>query len=105
MNNIYQNYDKSVSKIGRNNSFQLFAHLYRKQINKINIFNQRNYLSIISHLSRFENIETLVINSDYLKINEHFIEIANNCQKLKRLSINTYSVNESFDRFKIFNGL
>jgi hypothetical protein len=50
-------------------------------------------------------MESLVLKASYLQINEDFITIANSYQKLKNFSINTQSINKSFDRFKIFNNL
>jgi hypothetical protein len=67
----------------------MFANFDEKQIKKIDFtINQKeSYLLNIPHLSRFENLETLVLYNMHFDINEDFISIANNCNKLKLLSI------------------
>jgi hypothetical protein len=109
LNNIYQNYEKS--------KFQIFWTIIALNRSQIYITNRLRKLililraitpfikSIIPQLSRFENMESLVLKASYLQINEDFITIANSYQKLKNFSINTQSINKSFDRFKIFNNL
>ncbi len=87
--------------------FEKFANLYNKQIKKISFDFLTPSMSkeIISNLSRFENLEALDFELFCYLWNEHFISMVKNFKKLKRLRIYASEVNQSFDRFKVFNNL
>jgi hypothetical protein len=87
--------------------FEKFANLYNKQIKKISFHFLTPSMSkeIIPHLSRFENLEALDFGLFCYVWNEHFISMAKNFKKLKRLTIYASEVNQSFDRFKVVNNL
>jgi hypothetical protein len=87
--------------------FEKFANLYNKQIKKISFDFLTPSMSkeIISNLSRFENLEALDFELFCYVWNEHFISMVKNFKKLKRLRIYASEVNQSFDRFKVFNNL
>jgi hypothetical protein len=82
-----------------------FTNLYNKQIKKISFIYLAQNKAIIPYLSRFENLESLYIQTFRYEWNEDFISMAEKLKNLKRFKISTPEVNHSFALFKIFNNL
>jgi hypothetical protein len=87
--------------------FEDFADLYNKQIKKISFeYPSKEWdKKVIPYLSRFERLESLYLGTFRHVFNEDFISMAENLKNLKRFTIRTDYLNQSFERLNVFNNL
>jgi hypothetical protein len=84
--------------------FEKFANLYNKQIKKISFYYwTEEWNKFIPLLSQFENLESLHLRTYHYRWNKDFVSVAKNLKHLKRLTIHTSELNETFEILKVFN--